>query len=242
MGACHCSRGSDHIVDKEDDARVNIIESPPYRWAVINPRPSLARLHRQQQHQIEQPVPQGTFFVDQQHPNTNHSTVYHRSLTCLEMLELCSRKSHDLDSSLNFFQHEELCSREKSIEIPSQIVGSPTGSISTPQKSEEKERCCLDDQPSSSTFCHVFKSESTFSNITAELGESDKSSSCGSPQKPLLEEKFVHRANEPERKFRMFNPKYSKFRISKRFTNKYCASEQQTLLQKSPLPQQCQSF
>jgi len=242
MGTCNCLRVSEQIIDKEDDVDFNTIESLPYKWAVINPRPSLAGLHRQQQHQIEQPVPQGNLIVDQKHPTTNHSTVYHRSVTCLEMLEFCSKESHDLDSSLNFFQQKKLCSYEKSTELPSQIAGSRAACISTPQKGEEEERTCLDDQPPSSTFCHVFKSESTFSNITAELGESDKSSLCGSPQKPQLKEKSLHCTNEPERKIRMFSPKYCKMRIAKRLANKYCASEQETLLQKSPLPQQYQSF
>jgi len=243
MGACLCLRLGEHIIDKEDDASFNTIESGPYKWAVINPRPSSARLHRQQQHQIKQPVSQGLLIVDHQHPtNADHSTVYHGSLTCLEILELCSRNINDLDSSPNYFQQKELCWHEKSNEIPLQIAGSPAACISTSEKGEENERSCVDDQPSSSTFCHVFKSESTFSNITAELGDSDKSSLCGSPQEPLLEEKFTHRAKEPEPKFRMFNPKYSKLRILKRLSNKNCASEQETLLQKSPLPQQCQSF
>jgi len=240
MGACHCSRLSKQIIAKEDDASVNTIESRPFKWAVITPRPSVARLHRQQQLQIEQLVPQGNFIVEQQHPTTDHSTVYHHSLTCLEMLEFCARKSQDLDSSLNFFQQKELSSNAKSTEILSQIIGSPAACTSTPQNGEQKERS--GDQLSSSTFCHVFKSESTSSNITAELGESDKSSSCGSPQKPLLKEKFLHRANGPESKFRVFRPKYSKMWISKRLSSKYCASEQETFLQKYPLHQQCQSF
>jgi len=232
MGSCLCLRLSEHVVDDEDDAA-------PYKWAVINPRPSLARLRGQQQCQTQQQVSERELIMDQYNPTGDHSTAYTRSLTCLEILEQCSRKSEDFDSYLSHFQQKEFCSREKSTGIPSQIVGSPVASILTPHQGEGNERSCFDDQPLSSTLGHVFKSESTFSNITTELGESDKSSSCGSPKKPLVEKKYVHRANEQEPKFRKFSPKYSKLRISKQLPSKYCASEQETLLQKSP-PEQCQ--
>jgi len=252
MGSCLCLRKSELIVETEDDeASTPSFEPTPYKWAVINPRPSLQRLLcRQQQHQTNQLASQEELNVGvheylNNHPfNATHIPSSY-SLTCLDVLEAYSRNpgSNALDASLSLVQQkqEKVNNTEKSTGISPQIVGSPAWS-SSPQAAGPNERSCVEDQLSSSTFSHIFKSESTFSHITAEFGESDESSLCGSPRKPLLQEKMLYRENQPEPKIRIFSPKYGKLRCSQRLSKKFWASEQEALLQKSPTPQQRQSF
>jgi len=253
MGSCLCLRKSELIVEDEAAVTTTTFEPTPYKWAVINPRPSLTRLLlRQQQHQGKQLAQEGVLSVE----ISPQSTVYplgptpipeSHSLTCLEVLEGCSRDPDYLDYSLSCDQQkQELINTEvRSGRISPQMVGSPVCSISSPQRGGENERSSLEDQLSSSTFSHGFKSESTFSHITAEFGESDESSLYGSPQKPLLQEiGHYQRARSPmqaEPRRRIFSPKYG-IRCSKRLPKKLWASEQEMLLQKSPMFQQRQSF
>jgi len=250
MGSCLCLRKSELIVENEDAVTTTTFEPTPYKWAVINPRPSLTRLLlRQQQHQAKQLAQEGVLSAE----ISQQSNVYplcptlpesRYSLTCLEVLEGCSRKPDILDSSLSFHQQkQELVNTEvRSAGISPQMVGSPACSLSSPQRIGENERSPLEDQLSSSTFSQGFKSESTFSHITAEFGESDESSFYGSPQKPLLQEKLLHRAMKSEPRMRIFSPKYGRMRCSKRLPKKFWASEQEALLHKSPMLQQRQSF
>jgi len=256
MGSCLCLRKSELIVENEnedDEASTASFEPTPYKWAVINPRPSLQRLLcRQQQHQTNQLASQEELNVGVHEYLNNHPfSVTHipesYCLTCLDVLEAYSRnpESYALDASPNSVQQkqnqEEVSNQDKSTGISPQMVGSPAWS-SSPQAAGQNERSCVEDQLSSSTFSHIFKSESTFSHITAEFGESDESSLCGSPRKPLLQEKMLYRENQPEPKIRIFSPKYGKLRCSQRLSKKFWASEQEALLQKSPTPQQRQSF
>lgn len=246
MGSCLCLRISALIAENEDVATVSFESAPPYKWAVINPRPSLGRLlRREHQHQVKQLAPKGEFNLDPQHLSTHPScaipsTESHRSLTCLDVLEAYSRKSDDLDTTMNFFEQKWVSSQDKSASISPQVDGSPP-CVSRLQRGDESEHSCLEDQRSS-LYSNIYKSESTFSHITAELGESDESSLCGSPQMPLLQEKLVHHASKLEPKICMFSPKYGKLRSSKRLSKKYWTSERETLLQKSLIPEQCRSF
>lgn len=248
MGSCLCLRKSELIVENEGAVTTTTFEPTPYKWAVINPRPSLTRLLlRQQQHQAKPLALQGVLSAEISHQSNACPTLIPESrysLTCLEVLEGCTRTPDSPYTSLSFAQQkQDLVNTEiNPTAISPQMVGSPGCCLSSPQAGGENERSCLEDHPSSSTFSHVFKSESTFSHITALFGESDESSLYGSPQKPLLQEKLVHRVMKSEPKIRIFSPKYGRVRCSKRLPKKFWASEQETLLQKSPMLQQRQSF
>lgn len=244
MGSCLCCRKNKLIGDYDDVVITKNLESTPYRWAVIKPRPSLSRLpHRQQQHQIkllslhDKPFEE---IPEQQVCTTNPlcATLLPKShsMTCLDVLEAYSRKSDELDPSLNFIEPKWVSSWDEAGGISSHTRGLPAP-ISTQERVYENEPKCLQDQQSYSTFFDILKSEST----TAEVGLSDQSSLFGSPQKPLHQEKVVHRAIMPEPKTRIFSRRFGKYSVSKRLSNKYWASERETLLQRSSV-QQCQSF
>jgi len=245
MGSCLCLRKGELICEDEADVTTTTFEPTPYKWAVINPRPSLTRLLlRQQQHQTKQLALPGVLSAEISHQSNAYPlcptliSEPRYSLTCLEVLEGCTRLPDSPYASFFDQQKQELVNSEINPAGSSpQMVGLPGCCLSSPH-----ERSCLEDHPSSSTFSHVFKSESTFSHITAEFGESDESSIYESPEKPLLQEKLVHRAMKSEPKIRIFSPKYGRMRCSKRLPKKFWASEQETLLQKSPILEKRQSF
>merc|ERR1719419_1176910 len=125
MGSCICMNKSDLIFENDDV--VTALRHTPYRWAVINPRPSVSRLIlRQQQDQskryaLHQDVPYSELYES----FNICSQESHYPLTCLEVLDSISVKS---DTSLEVVQQEqeeEVKSTDNSIAgIPRQL-GSP---------------------------------------------------------------------------------------------------------------------
>jgi len=247
MGSCICLRKSDLIV--ENDVVVTALRHAPYKWAVINPRPSMARsIPRQQQEQARQcGLYQEILSKELSRPNSCPTTTEESyPLTCLEVLDSISQKSDLLHTELKIVQQEQedVTSQDRFADGVSMQFGSPGSSFKSRSllggyDNDREERRL-------SSFSHT-TTESFFSHGTAEFGESDESSRRGSPsllQPDVPAAKCSQFYIKPVTRKRLFSPRIRKLRCSHRLSKRYWANEKESLLQRSPAvgAQQCKSL
>jgi len=176
MGSCFCMRKSNLIIEEQNIA--DELKHKPYRWAVINPRPSgnsFAIYHEQAQpKQVALQRVSSYFYLksESQYP-----------WTCLDMLNLSPKKFNELATTGQSTQQGQEVMSTKSI-VETGVSLQNRSPLNSPKPLGEYWNKYLDDA-TGAAFSR--NKHSAFLDSIVVVGESD-SSPDGTPQKYLVKQ------------------------------------------------------